>query len=146
MAFEKINEINNQYEESQKQVEVQNELMQQAGKSIEDLTVRNKGLEQNIEDIRKENEETIKSLHNRIAELDKNVSEALTVRNEISEKYNSNSDKVKELNRELERQKTESQLLYDENVDLKKQLEKLLPKPEIKTKIINKKTKEDNTF
>lgn len=48
-----IEEMKNKYESSQSEVVKQNELMQQATKSIENLTIKNKNLEQQIENLQK---------------------------------------------------------------------------------------------
>jgi len=145
MAFENINEIQNMYQESQKQVEVQNEFMQQAGRSIEDLTTKNKDFESNIENLKNDYENRIvnleKDYNSRISNLEKMLSEMTTERNDIASKYNDVSEKLKESNRESDRQRVEMQQLYDDYVLLKEKTEVKQP-----AKIINKKTKEDNIF
>jgi chromosome segregation ATPase len=111
-----IEELKQKYEESQKQVEIQNDIMQQATRSIEDLTVKNKNLESQIV-----------NLNTTKIDLERS-------KNENIDSLNQYLNRNGELERELKRINQEMQLIFDENVLLKKQIEEVVPK-----KTINKK-------
>jgi len=122
-----IEELKQKYEESQKQVEIQNDIMQHATRSIEDLTVKNKNLESQIV-----------NLNTTKIDLERS-------KNENIDSLNQYLNRNGELERELKRINQEMQLIFDENVLLKKQIEEVVPK-----KTINKKQSsvliDDSTF
>jgi chromosome segregation ATPase len=122
-----IEELKQKYEESQKQVEIQNDIMQQATRSIEDLTVKNKNLESQIV-----------NLNTTKIDLERSKNENIDSLNQYLNRNN-------ELERELKRINQEMQLIFDENVFLKKEIEEIVLK-----KTINKKQPstiiDDSTF
>jgi hypothetical protein len=108
------------YEDSQKQVELQNDMMQQAAKSIETLTVAKNNYEARIKQL-EENEQHIR----------KNSQEnEQNIRKNIETNY-VDINRYKNIAQEYERQKIELQQLFDENKELKAQIES--------KKVINKK-------
>lgn len=110
-----LSEITGKYEESQKQVNIQNDLMQQAANSVEILTVSNKRFEEKEEQLNKTIEELKNSLH-----------DCKTEREQITKQYNElkkNSEsfdkKYNDLSDEYRRQTEELSKLYSENIELK---------------------------
>jgi predicted RNase H-like nuclease (RuvC/YqgF family) len=120
---EKIQEEKNKFEESQKNVEVQNEIMQQAANSIQELTIKNKDLEFKNENSSK-----------KVTELEANIHRISEKSDSFERLSNQKDSKIKELERELERQGKELQTTFEE---LQKLSELLLPQKKIK-KTINK--------
>jgi len=90
MAIKSSSEIQGKYDESQKQVETQNEMMQQAANSIEELTNRNKKLE-----LDKQSE------RDRFVELNKKYNEANEERNNLRARNTSLQKEVERLNVEV---------------------------------------------
>ncbi len=90
MAIKSSSEIQGKYDESQKQVETQNEMMQQAANSIEELTNRNKRLE-----LDKQSE------RDRFVELNKKYNEANEERNNLRARNTSLQKEVERLNVEV---------------------------------------------
>jgi chromosome segregation ATPase len=115
-----IEQLKQKYDESQKQVEIQNEMMQQASRSIEDLTIKNKNFESQIN-----------NLNSTKIDLERSKNENIDSINQYSNRNN-------ELERELKRINQEMQMIFDENILLKKQIEEIVPK-----KTINKKQSSD---
>jgi predicted RNase H-like nuclease (RuvC/YqgF family) len=120
---EKIQEEKNKFEESQKNVEFQNEIMQQAANSIQELTIKNKDLEFKNENSSK-----------KVTELEANIHRISEKSDSFERLSNQKDSKIKELERELERQGKELQTTFEE---LQKLSELLLPQKKIK-KTINK--------
>jgi chromosome segregation ATPase len=68
--FSSFEEMKKKYEESQKEVQKQNELMEQASTSIKDLTLKNKNLEQHIENLQKNSTEANRKNNEYMNELE----------------------------------------------------------------------------
>lgn len=108
------------YEDSQKQVDLQNDMMQQAAKSIETLTVDKNNLEARIKQL-EENEQNIRR---NSQENEQNI------RKNFEANY-VEINQHKNIVQEYERQKIELQQMFDEIKELKAQIES--------KKVINKK-------
>jgi hypothetical protein len=127
MSYEILEEEKNRYLESQKQVEIQNGMMQQAANSIQELTISDKN---------KEN--TIVVINNRINELEALINNTTETNISVQASNNQKDSKIRELERELERQSKELQSTFDEMQKLKE----LIPSPTVEPKkIINKSKK-----
>lgn len=72
IATKSSNDFQLKYEESQKNVAVQNDMMMQAKNSIEDLTVKNKNHEQKVSQLN----ESITNLNNRVNQLQNDLNNA----------------------------------------------------------------------
>lgn len=112
------------YEESQKQVEFQNELMQQAAKGVESLTVDKKVFQEK----ETEYQRNIENLNKTIEDLKRSLHDCKTEREEITRKHNeislniSGSDKrYNDLMEEYRRQTEELNELFKKNEELKNQ-------------------------
>jgi hypothetical protein len=112
-ANDKIKELTTQFEESQRQIEIQNEMMKQAAKSVEELTLKRDQFNKIIED----NQQRISQFTTKI--------------NVLEEQVRVESNKAVNFEREYQRQKDELQQLFEENVELKNKI----PEPK---KTINK--------
>ena len=99
------------YEESQKQVEIQNSLMQQAANSVERLTIENKKYEKSIEDLRKS-----------LTECRNELSDSRSKSSSSEEEINLINARIKELKEEYNRQTAELSELFKENQELKSKL------------------------
>lgn len=117
-----LHEFTEKYEESQKQVAVQNELMQQAATGVESLTVEKKVFEQK----ETEYKNTIDNLNKNVEDLKRSLHDCKTEREEITRKHNeisssiSGSDKrYNDLMEEYRRQTEELNKLFQENQELK---------------------------
>jgi chromosome segregation ATPase len=132
LVSEALTEEKKNYEESQKQVEVQNNMMQQAARSIEDLSIQNK-----------EYESTNKDYIKRIGELETSMNGILENDRALRELMVQKDAKIKDLESEVNRRNEELQVMYDDYTKLKE----LVPQAEAK-KLINKNKKsvEDGTF
>ena len=104
-----LEEISFKYEESQKQVEIQNDLMQQAATGVETLTIENKKQENLINTIKKG-----------VEERDKKISELRIEVQDLKEKLQSCEHISTDLKEEYERQKEELNTLFKEFEDFKK--------------------------
>ena len=113
------------YEESQKQVEIQNDLMQQAANGVESLTVEKLSFE-----------EKEKKLNETIAELKKSLNDCKNERYSITQDLNRANEKIanfdndlksanhiaEEIREEYNRQTQELSELFKENQELKSKL------------------------
>lgn len=118
----KVKEALDKYEESQKQVEIQNNMMSQAAKGLEAVTIENNELQEKLERYQK----TLASVQQ----------EKDTYFNDLTKlkESSSGSDKrVNEIILEMKKQSAELTALYNENESLKKKLPK--PPPELNKKI-----------
>lgn len=113
-----LKDITSKYEESQKQVTIQNEIMQQAATGVESLTIEKKKFEQKEIDYNKTIDELKKSLH-----------DCKNEREKITKQYNEELDKMKffdkkygDLEEEYNRQTQELSELFRENQELKSKL------------------------
>ena len=113
-------EFKNKYEESQKQVEVQNDLMQQAATGVETLTVENKKYEKMIGDLEKISRD-FRSELNEYKSKCSNAEEELKLVNA----------RLQEIREEYSRQTQELGELFKENEDLKTKLS--INKSKVKT-------------
>ena len=103
------------FEESQKNVSISNEIMNQATASIEDLTIKNK------EHIERE-ETLVKTITNLQVEADKLKSEIGSIsvqREEAKKQVIALENSVEQYKREINRQNEELQSLFKENEQLK---------------------------
>jgi chromosome segregation ATPase len=127
-----------QYEESQKQVELQNDMMQQAAKGLESTTLEKKQLEEKEKELNNKIIEITNNYENRIKEYETVISQT---RQELA-KANGFETQFNDIKREYENQKNELNNIYKENQDLKK---KLPPEKPIK-KISKPVFLDDNDF
>lgn len=111
------------YEEAKKNLEQQNEINQQAMRSIEDLTIKNKNLQSETERIAAK----VPSLENAIHENNKLQVNLAAERDSLTFRFG-------DLQKEMKRQQEELQNLFNENNELKAALELANQK-----KLINKK-------
>ena len=123
LANATINEWKEKYEESQKQVQLQNEMMSQAAASIESITVQNKNVSSENDRFSK----TIKELEIKIIELSKSE-EKLKNQVELS------NSRIRDLEKELVRQREELQLMFDGPKVIEETKTKPLPKKKVNTK------------
>lgn len=121
-----IKDLTEKYNESQKQVEIQNDMMSQAAKGLETVTVERNQLQDRVDEYLK----TITSLQQ---EKDTFYQELVKVR----ENFDGSDRRINELTAELKKQNEELTALYHENESLKKKLPK--PPPEL-----NKKNKKES--
>lgn len=144
-----LNDMTLKYEESQKQVEIQNDMMSQAAKGLETTTIEKKHLEEKEKDLLNRLKETQDNYENRIKDLQNNYDNRIKtieeerhkVNNELqktNDEYSDFKKKNEEIFREFERQKEEMNSLFKENQEISKKLEKYEPKEKI---VINKKDK-----
>ena len=111
IATKSSNDFQLKYEESQKQVEIQNSLMQQAANSVERLTIENKKYEKSIEDLRKS-----------LTECRNELSDSRSKSSSSEEEINLINARIKELKEEYNRQTAELSELFKENQELKSKL------------------------
>lgn len=114
-----IQDIKSQYEESQKQVAIQNDMMQQATRSIEELTNKNHKLEIQINQL----QNNINNLQTNNNESNKKIRQSDEENNNLKARNDSLQKEVQRLNQEI-------------NYLVKEQKEK-------ESKTINKKKKEE---
>jgi chromosome segregation ATPase len=103
-------EYKSKYEESQKQVEVQNELMQQAANGVESLTIEKKKYEKTVEELKTSlsdcrNERVaianeLKEAKQKIDNFDNEIKIANNRADEIREEYNRQTKELSELFKE----------------------------------------------
>lgn len=132
LVNDNLQEYVGKYNESQKQVEIQNEIMQQAATSIETLTIENKNY-------KSQNEEMIK----RISGLENKMNFTDEEKTNIQTSNGQKDNKIKELEREIARQKQELQTTYNDYMLLKEHFPDFDPKNPINK---NKKPVEEGTF
>ena len=106
-----LTEYKGKYEESQKQVEVQNDLMQQAANGVESLTIENKKLEKTLEELK---QSFTKCRDESNDYKTKNIS--------LQEELKLANHNVKEIRDEYNRQTKELSELFKENQELKTKL------------------------
>lgn len=110
-----VNEFSSKYEESQKQVEIQNEMMQQAANGVESVTIEKQKLENRVSSL--EN-----MLSNKKKEYDDLNKKLMDYRNESQSCKEEKSNILSELNNlksEYKRQTEELNILFKENEELK---------------------------
>lgn len=104
-----LSEITGKYEESQKQVELQNDMMQQAANGVEILTVENKT-----------HQNTINGLRKSIEDRDKKISDFKNENQSLKDQLDSCKHISTDLKEEYDRQKEELNTLFKEFEDFKK--------------------------
>lgn len=104
-----LSEITGKYEESQKQVELQNDMMQQAANGVEILTVENKT-----------HQNTINGLRKSIEDRDKKISDFKNENQSLKDQLDSCRHISTDLKEEYDRQKEELNTLFKEFEDFKK--------------------------
>lgn len=128
-----LQDITSQYEESQKQVELQNDMMQQAAKGLEVTTLEKKQLEEkekelsnriteltnNYETRLKDNQTNYEA---RIRDLETNLGVTREELNKIKQNDEGCNKKLEDLRREYDHQKEELNNIYKENQELKSKL------------------------
>lgn len=112
-----LKDITTKYEESQKQVAIQNDLMQQAANGVESLTIEKKKFEQKEADYEKVIDD-LKKTHHECKEERQKISNKL---NEALIKLKDFNKKYEDLAEEYRRQTEEMGKLYQENEELKLQ-------------------------
>lgn len=117
-----LQEMNLKYEESQKQTEIQNEMMQQAANGVESLTLQLKqsqenelSLSQKIEQLKEQNSVCRNEKYTVAQELQ----EAKLTIETMKQGDNLDKERLKELREEYNRQTAELSELYKENEELK---------------------------
>lgn len=85
-----LNDINSKYEESQKQIIIQNEMMQQAANGVESLTKEKNILEKNLEECKNERYNISQELQQ---SKQKNVSLSKTLE-DLKEEYNRQTEEL----------------------------------------------------
>lgn len=106
-----LKDLSSKYEESQKQVTIQNDLMQQAANSVEKLTIE----KMNLEKKETENNKTIEDLKNNLHDC-KEERKKILKDFDVFKKSNHNYE---DLSKEYARQNEEMNKLYSENNQLK---------------------------
>lgn len=117
-----LQEMTLKYEESQKQIEIQNEMMQQAANGVEGLTLQLKesqanelNLNKKVEELREQNSVCRNEKYTVTQELQQARLEIETLKQGDSLEQ----ERLKELREEYNRQTAELSQLYKENEDLK---------------------------
>ena len=113
-----VKNLSLKYEESQKQVEIQNEMMQQAAKGVESLTIDKKIFEQEKIEHTKTIEDLKRSLHDCKEERIKITQEY----NDYKDKHFDDIKRLEDLAEEYRRQTSELNKLHQENLTLKSKL------------------------
>lgn len=113
-----LKDITFKYEESQKQVALQNDMMQQAATGVETLTIEKKRFEQKEADYSKTIEDLKRSLHDCKTERE----EITRKHNEISANISGADKRYNDLMEEYRRQTDELSKLYQENEEYKSKL------------------------
>jgi len=104
----KLAMLMNSSEESKKNLEIQNDINQQALRSVEDLTIKNKNFEAQIEQLTARN-----------TFIEKGIQESNRNKEALVQERDKLSFRINDLEKEIQRQKEEMQQLFDENVELK---------------------------
>ena len=109
-----IEDYKNKYEESQRNSAAQAEIMQQATRSIEDLTVKNKNFDSHI-----------KNLEAQVHSITQGRGDIERSKNEIQNELNNQTARANNFEREFTRQQQEMQSIFNEGQELKKRVEEL---------------------
>lgn len=122
-----VNELSSKYEESQKQVEIQNDLMQQAANGVEAVTVEKQKLEKTVSNL----EIMLSNKKKEYDDLMKKLSEIRNDSEKCKEERSNLVSEINELKQEYKRQTEELNILFKENEELngKKPKIKESPKP-----------------
>ena len=119
----KLAMLMNSSEESKKNLEIQNDINQQALRSVEDLTIKNKNL-------KSENEKIVA----KVPSLENAIHENNKLQVTLAAERDNLAFRLGDLQKEMKRQQDEMQILFNENTELKAALEAANQK-----KLINKK-------
>lgn len=111
-----LTEMSLKYEESQKQVDIQNDLMQQAANGVETLTIENKKLENTISNL----EKMLSNKKNEYDELNKRLMDHRNESNACKEERETLKKELLELKSEYKTQNEELNILFKENEEFKK--------------------------
>lgn len=111
-------EYKTKYEESQKQVEVQNDLMQQAATGVESLTIEKKQYEKTVEELKNSLNDCKNERYSITQELNEAKEKIANFDNEIKLA----NHRVDEIREEYNRQTKELSDLFKENEELKSKL------------------------
>lgn len=130
------------YDASQNQVKLQNDMMDQAAKGIEVVTIEKKQLEEKVTELNNRITEILNghevrvqelkaSYDNRINDLETNLGKAREELNKTKQDDAGCQKQLEDMKREFQQQKNELNILYNENVELKSKLppEKVVKKP-----------------
>ena len=123
-----IEDYKQKYEESQRQVASQNDIMQQATRSIEDMTNKNINFETHI-----------KNLEAKVQAVSVSKNEIDSQKNNLQNQLNEQIAKANNFEKEYLRQQQEMQSIFDESVGLKRQIEELQGENESLKKNVDKK-------
>ena len=111
-------EYKSKYEESQKQVEVQNELMQQAANGVESLTIEKKKYEKTVEELKT----SLSDCRNERVAIANELKEAKQKIDNFDNEIKIANNRADEIREEYNRQTKELSELFKENQELKSKL------------------------
>jgi len=120
-----LNEVSGKYEESQKQVDIQNEMMQQAANGVEAVTLEKKKLENTIKNL----EQMLSNKKNEYDNLNKSIMDKRNEWDSCNEERANLISELKQLKEEYKRQTEELNILFKENEELKKGKPKIKESP-----------------
>ena len=109
--FSNIKQVELQYEESQKQVELQNQMMEQAATSIRLLTEDKQHLDQNLITLKEEHDINSHTLNNIISVKNKQIDQLSDENKKINQENQNNLKQLKDLQNEIDRQNGELSLM-----------------------------------
>jgi len=120
-----VNDFSGKYEESQKQVDIQNEMMQQAANGVEAVTVEKEKLKTQISNL----ENMLSNKKREYDELNKRLMDFRNESNTCKEERENLKKELDELKSEYKRQNEELNTLFKENEELKKGKPKIKESP-----------------
>lgn len=106
-----IKQVELQYEESQKQVELQNQMMEQAATSIRLLTEDKQQLDQNLITLKEEHNINSQTLNDIISVKNKQIDQLSDENKKINQENQNNLKQLKDLQNEIDRQNGELSLM-----------------------------------
>ena len=109
--FSNIKQVELQYEESQKQVELQNQMMEQAATSIRLLTEDKQQLDQNLITLKEEQNINSQTLNDIISVKNKQIDQLSDENKKINQENQNNLKQLKDLQNEIDRQNGELSLM-----------------------------------
>ena len=109
--FSNIKQVELQYEESQKQVELQNQMMEQAATSIRLLTEDKQQSDQNLITLKEEHDINSQTLNNIISVKNKQIDQLSDENKKINQENQNNLKQLKDLQNEIDRQNGELSLM-----------------------------------
>jgi chromosome segregation ATPase len=120
-----VNDFSGKYEESQKQVEIQNDMMKQAANGVEAVTLEKKKLENTIKNL----EQMLSNKKNEYDNLNKSIMDKRNEWDSCNEERANLISELKQLKEEYKRQTEELNILFKENEELKKGKPKIKESP-----------------